>query len=366
MKWLRFLFQSLVMTIHTGVVVIFLLSAVSDRISPESSTLFAYLGIGFPIFCLLNLGFTFYWLFTKEWKFIWIGLLALLLSWGQVQLYFPLHSTSSSIPEDNTIKILTYNIMAFGYKTHSTSNPNPTIQYLSHSGADIICLQEYAENMQDGYLTKKKIYQELKMYPYRSIVYFNKTGRINQGIAVFSKYPVVKSGRIHYQSQYNGSAMCQIKIKGKLLTVVNNHLESFKLTLEDRSRYSTFFKEMDADNFEILKGTLQQKLGTAFQIRAKQARTVAQFCDTVKTDYLVVCGDFNDTPISYAHRTIQKKLVDAFSESGRGMGISYNENCFWFRIDHILHSKNIRSYNCTVEKVNYSDHYPMWCYLELL
>ena len=35
------------------------------------------------------------------------------------------------------------------------------------------------------------------------------------------------------------------------------------------------------------------------------------------------------------------------------------------RIDHILHSANMRSYNCKVDKVHYSDHYPMWCYLQL-
>ncbi len=365
MKWLRCLFQSLIMTIHVFVIVLFLLSAISDKISPESSTLFAYLGLCFPIFCFLNLCFTLYWAFACQWKFIWTGLLAFLLAWGQVKLYFPLHAPTDDIPKDNTIKLLTYNIMAFGYKTHSESKPNPTIQYLAHSGADIICLQEYAEDSQGDYLTKKKIYKELKMYPYQSVVYLNKAGRIKQGIAVFSKFPIVKSGRIHYKSEYNGSAMCQVKIKDKILTIVNNHLESFKLTSEDRSRYSSFFKDMGTDNFEMLKGTLSQKLGPAYRIRASQARTIAHFCDTVKTDYLVVCGDFNDTPISYAHHTIQHNLVDAFSESGCGIGVSYNENLFWFRIDHILHSKNIRSYNCTVGKVNYSDHYPMWCYLHL-
>ena len=28
--------------------------------------------------------------------------------------------------------------------------------------------------------------------------------------------------------------------------------------------------------------------------------------------------------------------MDAFAESGRGMGITYNQNFFWFRIDNIL------------------------------
>lgn len=365
MKLLRFLFQSFVLTIHLAIVILFLISAFSDKISPETSMLFAYMGLLFPIFCILNLGFTLYWLFMQEWRFIWIGLVALLLGWEQVKLFFPFHSPSNAVPKENTIKLLTYNVMAFGYKNHSEADPNPTIQYLTQSGADIICLQEYAEDMRDKYLTKKKIFNALKDYPYRSVVYLYRAGHLRMGNAIFSKYPIKKSEQIHYDSQYNGSALHLIQINDKKLALVNNHLESFKLTSEDRSRYSSFIKDMGSDTFGDLKGALQQKLGTAFKLRAKQARLVAQTCDSIKADYTIVCGDFNDTPISYAHHTIQRSLVDAFSESGRGMGISYNENCFWFRIDHILHSANMRSYNCKVDKVHYSDHYPMWCYLQL-
>ena len=85
----------------------------------------------------------------------------------------------------------------------------------------------------------------------------------------------------------------------------------------------------------------------------------------IDTDYVLVCGDFNDTPISYAHRTIQGPLKDAYAASGCGVGVTYNENFFWFRIDNILHSANMKPINCTVDKVRYSDHYPLWCYLQL-
>ena len=114
-----------------------------------------------------------------------------------------------------------------------------------------------------------------------------------------------------------------------------------------------------------LKGAFEQKLGPAFRIRAKQAEAVSEEIKNAKGDYVLVCGDFNDTPISYAHRTIQGDLTDAFAESGRGMGITYNQNFFWFRIDNILHSPNMTSMNCSVDKVAYSDHYPLWCYLKL-
>ncbi|MEG2150049.1 MAG: endonuclease, partial [Bacteroidaceae bacterium] len=54
----------------------------------------------------------------------------------------------------------------------------------------------------------------------------------------------------------------------------------------------------------------------------------------------------------------------AFTQSGQGLGISYNQNKFYFKIDNILLSKNLKSYNCTVDNViKDSDHYPIWCYI---
>ena len=87
--------------------------------------------------------------------------------------------------------------------------------------------------------------------------------------------------------------------------------------------------------------------------------------EKIDSDYTLVCGDFNDTPVSYVHRMIQGPLTDAYAASGWGMGTTYNENFFWFRIDNILHSANLIPMNCTVDKVRYSDHYPLWCYLKM-
>ena len=81
-----------------------------------------------------------------------------------------------------------------------------------------------------------------------------------------------------------------------------------------------------------------------------------------RDDLLIVCGDFNTSPISYAHRVIGRGLDDAFVESGFGMGISYHRNGFYFRIDHILTSPDLKAYRCTVDsRIDNSDHYPIWC-----
>ena len=357
----RYLLPSVVLTANVLWALLFIASAYSDRISPEDFLIFSYLGLAFPFFLAGTLGFIVYWLFFGRKKFVLVSLLALLLCWNPLALYIPLHPKTDEVPKEHTLKVLSYNIMQFAYKAHTKDAPNPIIRYLAESGADIICLQEYMEFPQKNLLTRQKIYRELKAYPYRSIF---KDGE-KSGIAVFSKYPIKNSRLIPYKSKTNRSSVHTITVEGKEITLINNHLESFKLTSEDRSRYADFFKSMDVEHFNDLKGTIRQKLGAAFRARAPQAEKVAEEIRKAKTDYVIVCGDFNDTPISYTHHTVQGGLLDAFGESGCGLGVSYNENMFWFRIDNILCSPNIKPYNCTVEKIKYSDHYPIWSYLEL-
>ena len=42
---------------------------------------------------------------------------------------------------------------------------------------------------------------------------------------------------------------------------------------------------------------------------------------------VILCGDFNDTPISYTrHRVASLGLTDAFREAGQGFGFSFRRN----------------------------------------
>lgn len=365
MKTLRIFLQMLFVVANIVAVVLLILAAYSDRVSPDSSLFFSYLGLSFPVICVVNLLFILYWLFLWEWRFVGIGLVAFLICWTPARYYFPLNKRVDPVPTENVLKVLTYNVMAFGYKNHTQSSPNQILEYIAQSKADIVCMQEYVESKDPKGLTRGKIVEALKMYPYRSILTTRSNRFQNYGIAVFSKYPIKNSRRIKYESKSNASSLHEVNVAGKKLMLINNHLESFKLTMEDRSRYSTFIKNLGADGLEELRGAFEQKLGPAFRIRAKQAQVVAQEVKKWKDGYLLVCGDFNDTPISYAHHTIQGDLIDSFAESGRGLGITYNQNFFWFRIDHILHSGKMKSMNCSVDKVKYSDHYPLWCYMQL-
>lgn len=365
MKSLRIFFRFLFITLNVICLLMMVVAAYSDNVSPEESLMMAYLGLVFPFLVAFNICFVIYWLFARDWKLLLVCLVGFILCKGPIRHYFPYHRTVETVPQENTIKVLTYNIMNFAGKRHTPLSPNRIIEYIAASDADIVCLQEYTVVKSGKAVTSKVVFDALDMYPYHSVIELNNTRWGVAGIAVFSKYPIKQSRKIKYDSDYNGSSIHELDVNGKKLTLINNHLESFKLTQKDRSQYSNLIKSFDSEVLEDIRGTFQSKLGPAFLIRAKQAEAVAQEIENAKGEYVVVCGDFNDTPLSYAHNIIQGDLTDAFAASGKGMGVTYNQNLFLFRIDNILHSSNMKSFNCTVDPVKYSDHYPMWCYLQM-
>ena len=54
-KAIRILFKSVVGTANVIVILLFIASAFSDRISPDRSVFFSYLGLGFPVFCVFDI-----------------------------------------------------------------------------------------------------------------------------------------------------------------------------------------------------------------------------------------------------------------------------------------------------------------------
>ena len=370
-KWLRpfkLLFNSFFVILNIISVLLLFASSFSDLISPEKYILFAYLGLAFPILILLNICVFAYWLLLKKWLASITMVVVFIICWKSISVFCPFHLKTQLQPGDDMIKVLSYNVMSFAYKDDTKESPNKIIRYIAESDADIVCLQEYMVSSRDNLMSSKDVAKELTMYPYIAEIIFSppENNRYKYGLAVLSKFPITSSRRIPFPSVYNGSSIHEINIRGKNVVLINNHLESFKLTVEDRSKYSEIITHANLESFDELRGSIQQKLGQAFRIRAKQARTIADEIQKANGYYTIVCGDFNDTPISYARRTIQGTLDDAYVESGLGMGISYNQNFFFFRIDHILHSSSIEAYNCRVDtKVKLSDHYPIYCYLKL-
>ena len=340
-----------------------LFTAYSPHIQPVAHPVQSCLGLTFPIFLLINGCFLVFWLIIQRYRSALLPLMGFLLCYSQIRTYLPINFRTDNPPE-GSFKLLSYNIMGFDGATRKDGK-NPILTYLKESGADILCLQEYATGGSSHHLSQKDVNLELKAYPYHRIHTVGRGKGHTNRIACYSKFPILSARILNYPSEYNGSVIYEVKIGGDTLTLINNHLESNKLTKADKVVYEDMLKSPEKEKVKSGVRLLIRKLAEASAIRAPQADTIAHEIAASRHPYIIVCGDFNDTPISYAHRTIQGPLKDAYAASGRGVGVTYNENFFWFRIDNILHSANMKPINCTVDKVRYSDHYPLWCYLQL-
>ena len=116
---------------------------------------------------------------------------------------------------------------------------------------------------------------------------------------------------------------------------------------------------------EDVTANIRSRLGRGYRIRAGQVVKVKEALSELDVDGSIICGDFNDTPISYVYAQMRRGMKDAFASTGFGPGITYHEDFFWFRIDNIMHSPNLKSYRAKVDKVPYSDHYPLTTFLKV-
>jgi len=166
----------------------------------------------------------------------------------------------------------------------------------------------------------------------------------------------------------NSCIYTDILYQGDTLRIYNLHFESIRFRKEDYQ----FAKEISSSpgektEEEIKKHTksIIKKLKIAFEFRSAQAKRVSEHI--AQCPYpTILCGDFNDTPISYAYTQISKHLEDTFTEAGFGLGTSYaGKEIPAYRIDYIFHSKEFTPFNYRCIHEEYSDHYPITSYFEL-
>ncbi len=337
-----------------------LFAAYSPRLSPEDYPLLSCMGLTFPIFLAINAGFLFLWIALRRYRSALLPLATLLLCCVQIRTYLPVNFSASRPPEES-IKLLSYNVMGFGDSTR-TDGENPILTYLKHSGADILCLQEYVVAASSRHPSQKEVERQLAAYPYRCIHTVGTAKSLTNRLACYSKFPILSSRILQPAGRHNGSVLYLLKVGNDTLTLINSHLESNKLTRADKEAYEDMLDSPGTLNSRFR--LLLRKLAEASTIRSRQAHAVAHEVAASPYPYVIVCGDFNDTPVSYTHRVIARPLHDAFVRSGCGPGISYNRNKFYFRIDNILTSANLKAYRCIVDRsIKASDHYPIWCFI---
>ena len=358
--------RSLVFLLNLFFASVLLLASIGGYISPAHISFISFLGFVFPFFWVANVLFVIYWVFKKR-KRVLISLTLIIITWSQWNGVFQLNGRNiENLKQPETgISVMSYNVRMFDKYvwTKDKNTPQKIYQFIKEQNPDVLCLQEfYINNKKDQY-SENNILSKFKQYKYKHLEYniVTKSGK-KYGLATFSKYPITNKKAFNFKNTSNFSTQTDIIVGGKNIRIFNNHLESIRLKKENYN----FIDSLEFKNDEERRKGISEiftKLNTAFSNRSYQAETIGRHVNNSPYP-AIVCGDFNDTPVSYVYRKVKGSLKDSFIESGSGFGGTYNGNLPPFRIDFIFHDKSFESYNHKRIKVNYSDHYPIKTYLK--
>jgi len=335
----------------------------ATHISPQSFVYFAFFGLSYPIWLLLTIGFLIFWFFFHT-KWMLIPTLTLLLGFNHLRHFFAVTFIQPELLQP--VKVMSFNVKIFNLYDleHRVEKRNGVFSFLKAEDPAIICFQEFYH--QDGgtnFVTKDTMVELLEMGYYHERYTHEMTGKKYFGVATFSKYPIIHKGEVPFSNDKNNFCIySDIVIEKDTLRIFNAHIGSIRFQQEDYELFDENGEDVDVDAED--EERIFNRLKRAFEKRALQAETIA--AEIEKSPYpVVLCGDLNDTPVSYCYRQFSQFLNDAFVESGNGTGASYIGAMPSNRIDYIFHSPSILSSKFTTHDVVFSDHRPVSCEIDL-
>jgi len=335
----------------------------SQWISPAAFWPLAFFGLTFPILILLQFIFLILMAILRS-KAAFLPLLMILASWTPFVHTFQIPGKKN--PENKSaaqVKVISYNVRLFDFYQWS-GQPDASrgiFDYITENKPDILCLQEFLTQDQ-GKLSPARIGSELAFLPNSYIEYNYTVQNRKHGLAIYSRFPVIGSGHEHFSGTLNMGIYADLVIGTDTVRVYNTHLESLHF---NRDEFQWIDDKSDTTSLSGDKITrIIYRMKSAYVRRSEQARQIRK--DISQSPYpVIVCGDFNDTPVSYATTTIRKGLTDSFLSGGRWLGITYPDIKGPVRIDYILHSKEMESAGFKTGKVSHSDHRPVSCQIRV-
>lgn len=286
-----------------------------------------------------------------------LSITAFLIGWNHFTDFFQISFPNKKKEGQKELSVMTYNVHLFGYYDEKSSfqTRNRIFDVLEKEQADVVCFQEFYHTDRKGVFETRdtllkflpnKYYHERFTHAMSKKQYF--------GVALFSKYPIIKKGHVPFANDPNNFCIyADLKVKGDTVRVYNAHLQSIRFKPED---YALVDGNKNQEQLETGGKRIARRLTSAFVKREEQVERLIQSIEDCPYK-VVLCGDFNDTPVSYAYEALTDELKDSFIEAGSGVGNTYIGVFPSFRIDYILHSKEMESIKYKTIPDKLSDHH---------
>ncbi len=334
-------------------------------ISPELFWPVAFLGIAFPVFAIVNIIFLVHWMFRRR-RFLIYPLITLMVGMPMIGRFIQFGSNTEIVDGGNSLKIISYNVHVLDYYQNKFGTTGTArdkiIDKMNLEKADIYCFQEfYPKDRQAQNITN--LFIKGLDTPYRyGVRYMPNTSSIHN--VIFSKYPIIAKGQVKDGIEGNaediGAIYADIEVEDSKIRVYSVHLTSIRISNEKdvMSKLTNIDTPQGQEQAKEQSVKMINKFKIAFASRAKQIAIIKEHIANSPYPVIIV-GDFNDTPSSYAYSQLRGDLDDAFIEKGSGFGQTYIGPYPSFRIDNIFYDPQFTCNDYNTIDVKLSDHYPI-------
>ena len=351
LTWVMDVVMSVAMVI---VIIAGLLTLLVPHISPEHLWIFTSLGLVAPVIYVATLILMLYWIIRWHWVRAGTMVGLAVLGFFSFSLFYrpEIGRQYGEQSYRGAFKVLTYNLRWF-YNDEGQSSVGEVMDLIEEADPDIICLQEYNARLADRS-------ERVKLLESRYQCKF--FGNVDEEpdsvdivpMCIFSKYKIIRSGEI---LSPRTSVWVDLRIDGDTVRVFNNHLMSTAIKSSDNEFLNHLFQKDTAREEKVR--SIFRRFSDNSILRARQVDTIAKVIAS-SPRHRIVCGDFNDTPMSYAYSTMADDLEDTFSDCGSGYSYTYRGFFNTLRIDYILRSDEFETLSYEVpDSVHASDHLPV-------
>jgi endonuclease/exonuclease/phosphatase family metal-dependent hydrolase len=367
---LRRITKAVFLVFNILVSIAFLLACLASGLDPIKWWMIALLGLGFGFIVITLIAFILFWLVIKP-RFILVSLVPMLIGYKSIAVFFGLQVSEKFNYQKpaNVLRVAHWNVARFvEWKRNNNRGSQVRLKMMDQikeQAADVLCMQEFFTSTDTAYYNNLQHLLKEVGYPYYYFAWRNDGDRQWFGNAIFSRYPIVDSGKINFPHELYPETLlhADIAFHKDTIRVYTTHLASLRFKKED---YETIedIKDKQTVAIQSSKGIFG-KVRRAMRQRKEQALMIKE---VVSNDPYpsVLTGDFNDVPNSFAYATIKGDLYkDVFLQKGFGIGRTFNTISPTLRIDYILASKNfeVRQFNRIVRDL--SDHYMLVADVEL-
>jgi len=361
------LFDKIFLWINCGLCLALLLAYMAPVTDPRKYWVIAFFGLAYPPILLANLLMIVYWALRRSWVVL-ISVITIVCGFGVLKNNIGLHPGNSD-PLKSTnpaaVRMMTYNVHSFKKygAVNDVSTRHDILAIISAKQPDVIGIEEYFTRKRGRFAMTDSIKKIIGSDNY-DVQNFSGSDTEVEGIAIFSKWPIVAKGFIQLSSMFSGNQCVYADIKkgNQIFRLYSVHLQSINFDPEDYRYIDTVTQRGKPDIGSTRR--LGGKLKRAFLKRAEQVELVKAHANKCPYPY-IIAGDFNDTPTSYAVNQMEKGIKNAFHEKGFGLGRTYNGDFPNYQIDYIMASKQFDVASYTVIEKKLSDHFPVYADLML-